>query len=69
MCFDSPSIPAPVQAPTPEEKQAAVAPAQDAASLKDPTVNAGRLGKSKLRIDLNPVATGATGGNGLSVTG
>ena len=77
MCFSSPSIPAPQPAPTVEEKQASVAPAVDSSSDTkgngDATVNANRVGKSKLRIDLNPLvagkSSGSSGGNGLAISG
>lgn len=71
MCMGSPDIPAP---PPPKEPkapvQAAVAPATGG-NTGDSTINANRRGKSKLRIDLDPIAAGSAGGSsagtGLSI--
>lgn len=70
----APSMPAPVAAPKAEEKQASVAPANDATTSNNGLMDSNRVGKSKLRIDLNPVvagqsSAGSSAGNGLAVSG
>lgn len=71
MCGGSPSIPSPPPAKEPAAPvQQAVAPAMSG-TAGDSTINANRRGKSKLRIDLDPIAAGSAGGSssgtGLSV--
>lgn len=68
--------PPPAPAPAPEQTQAAVAPAvEDGKTTNNDasSINANRTGKSKLRIDLDPLTAsktgGASGGSGLAISG
>lgn len=69
------SPPPPPPAPTPAAPvQEAVAPATEGSTQNTDTatINANRIGKSKLRIDLDPLiaaARGTAGGSGLGISG